>query len=64
MGHTSQEEKNQLLGKLTRQNINAVHQRLAKEDGERQQDLVKANEYIRQEHDELVRVQQIMDQMQ
>ena len=47
MGHSSLDKKNQLLSKLTRQNITAVKSRLAMEDNERRQDLMQANDYIR-----------------
>ena len=49
-----------MLGNFTRENLDALQKRLARDDEDRVQDLKHANIYIRRENDEATRVEKIM----
>jgi len=63
MGHSSQEDKAQLLGSFTRENIESIQQRIMRDEEERKRDLQHANKYIRKEHEDLRKVEEIMAQI-
>ena len=64
MGHVSASAKNKMLGQITHDNIQVLNRQLAQDIVDKKKELDKEKEIIRQEHEELHRVQMIMDNLQ